>query len=230
MSNTIVLSKMEPKELPQRTNRRSGRADEARRARLILLLDAGHTWASIREKLDCTDSFIDRWGKRFAGERLGGLFSRHAGQLPTTLTPALEARILEWSVKRKPHDGSTHWSTRKLAAQLNVSHMMVARVWRKHALRPHRLEGYIASNDPDFETKAADIIGLYLHPPQHAAVVLVDEETAIPGPVPKDPMLPLSPGRAERHGFEYYRHGTLSLYAALNTRTGEVLGGAVPRH
>src|ERR1700719_4714677 len=72
---------------------------------------------------------------------LAGLFSRHAGQLPTTLTPALEARILEWSVKRKPHDGSTHWSTRKLAAQLNVSHMMVARVWRKHALRPHRLEG-----------------------------------------------------------------------------------------
>src|ERR1700736_2171930 len=175
-------------------------------------------------------SFIDRWVKRFAAERLGGLFSRHAGQLPTTLTPALEARILEWSVKRKPRDGSTHWSTRKLAAQLNVSHMMVARVWRKHALRPHRLEGYIASNDPDFETKAAEIIGLYLHPPQHAAVFSVDEKTAIQALDRKDPVLPLSPGRAERHGFEYYRHGTLSLYAAFNTKTGEVLGKTAARH
>jgi len=179
MSNPIKLLPMERAELTQRTSRQSGRADEARRARLILLLDAGHTWASIREKLDCRDSFIDRWNKRFKAERLAGLFSRRAGQLPTTLTPALEARILEWSVKRQPRDGSVHWSTRKLAAQLGVSHMMVARVWRKHALRPHRLEGYMASNDPDFETKAADIIGMYLHPPQHAAVFCVDEQTAI---------------------------------------------------
>jgi transposase len=230
MSNTIKLLPMEREELTQRTSRQSGRADEARRARLILLLDAGHTWAWIREKLDCTDSFIDRWHKRFRAERLAGLFSRHAGQLPTTLTPALEARILEWSVKRKPRDGSTHWSTRKLAAQLGISHMMVARVWRKHALRPHRLEGYMASNDPDFETKAADIMGLYLHPPQHAAVFCVDEKAAIQALNRKDPGLPLSPGRAERHGFEYYRHGTLSLYAAFNTKTGEVLGKTAARH
>ena len=165
-------------ELTRRASSRAGRADEARRARLILLLDSGHTWAAIRGKLDCTDSFIDRWSKRFLAERLAGLFSRHAGQLPTTLTPAVEARILEWSVKRKPVD-STHWSTRKLGAQLGISHMMVARVWRKHALRPHRLEGYMASNDPEFESKAAEIIGLYLHPPQHAAVFCVDEKTAI---------------------------------------------------
>src|ERR1700694_4784475 len=230
VSNTIKLLTVEYEELARRANRQSGRADEARRARLILLLDAGHTWASIREKLDCTDSFIDRWGKRFAAERLGGLFSRHAGQLPTTLTPALEARILEWSVKRKPHDGSTHWSTRKLAAQLNVSHMMVARVWRKHALRPHRLDGYIVSNDPAFETKAAEIIGLYLHPPQHAAVFCVDEKTAIQALDRLDPVLPLSPGRAERPGFEYYRPGTLSLYGAFNTQTGEVLGKTAARH
>jgi transposase len=108
--------------------------------------------------------------------------------------------------------------------------MMVARVWRKHALRPHRLEGYIASNDPDFETKAAEIIGLYLHPPQHAAVFCVDEKTALQALDRKDPVLPLSPGRAERHGFEYYRHGTLSLYAAFNTKTGEVLGKTAARH
>src|SRR3990170_688061 len=188
MRNTISLSTVEHEELTQRASSQCGRADEARRARLILLLDSRQTWASIRDKLDCTDSFIDRWSKRFAEERLAGLFSRHAGQLPTTLTPALEARILEWSVKRKPGDGSTHWSTRKLAAQLKVSHMMVARVWRKHALRPHRLEGYMASNDPELETKAAEIIGLYLHPPQHAAVFCVDEKTAIQALDRKDPV------------------------------------------
>ncbi len=230
MSSTITLSKMEYQELANRAASQAGRADEARRARLILLLDAGHTWAQVREKLDCPDSFIDRWYKRFVAERLAGLFSRHAGQLATTLTPKLEARILEWSVKRKPLNGATHWSTRKLGEALGISHMMVARVWRKHALQPHRLEGYMASNDPDFEAKAADIIGLYLHPPQHAAVFCVDEKTAIQALDRKDPVLPFSPGRAERHGFEYCRHGTLSLYAAFNTKTGEVLGKTATRH
>jgi transposase len=228
--STITLSDAERMELSRRANSRAGRADDARRARLILLLADGHTWAAIREKLDCNDAFIDRWSKRFLAERLAGLFSRHAGQGPSTLTPRLEARILGWTVKRKPTDGSTHWSTRKLAAQLGVTHMMVARVWRKHSLQPQRLERYMLSDDPDFETKAADIIGLYLNPPQHAAVFCVDEKTAIQALDRLDPVLPLSPGRAERHGFEYYRHGTLSLYAAFNTRTGEVLGRTAARH
>jgi transposase len=108
--------------------------------------------------------------------------------------------------------------------------MMVARVWRKHGLQPHRIERYMASNDPDFEKKAADIIGLYLNPPAHAAVFCVDEKTHIQALDRKDPVLPLSPGRAERHGFEYFRHGTLSLYAAFNTKTGEVLGKTADRH
>jgi len=103
-------------------------------------------------------------------------------------------------------------------------------VWARHGLAPHRLERYLASDDPNFERKAADIIGLYLHPPQHAAVFCVDEKTAIQALDRLDPVLPLSPGRAERHGFEYYRHGTLSLYAAFNTRTGDVLGKTVERH
>jgi transposase len=97
-------------------------------------------------------------------------------------------------------------------------------------LQPHRFERYVLSDDPDFEQKAADIIGLSLHPPQHAAVFAVDEKTAIQAWDRRDPVLPLTPGRAERHGFEYYRHGTLSLYAALNTTTGEIIGQTVPRH
>ncbi len=113
---------------------------------------------------------------------------------------------------------------------MGVSHMMVSRVWAKHTLKPHRVDGYLASNDPEFEAKAADAIGLYLNPPAHAAVFCVDEKTAIQALDRKDPVLPLSPGRAERHGFEYYRHGTLSLYAAFNTKTGEVLGKTAERH
>ena len=228
--STITLTDVERMELSRRASSRAGRADDARRARLILLLDTGQTWAQIRAKLDCNDAFIDRWSKRYLAERLAGLFSRHAGQEATRLTPQLEARILEWTVKRKPIDSSTHWSTRRLAEQLRVSHMMVARVWHKHALKPQQLQRYMASDDPDFQKKAADIIGLYLDPPAHAAIFCVDEKSHIQALDRLDPVLPLSPGRAERHGFEYYRHGTLSLYAAFNTKTGEVLGRTASRH
>ena len=109
---------------------------DTRRARLILLLEAGDTWATIRGKLDCNDAFIDRWSKRFREERLAGLFSRHAGQEASTLTPQLEARILEWTVKRKPTDGSTHWSTRKLAAQRLIVGAELFRRWLAPLLPP----------------------------------------------------------------------------------------------
>ena len=228
----MKLTKSEQTELQRQASARNGRADSARRARLVLLLAEGCTWAEIRTKLDCADSYISRWSKRFEADRLAGLFARHAGRERYKVTDRLEARVLAWTTKRKPADGSTHWSSRKLAAELggDISHMTVTRIWAKHGLKPHRLEGYIASNDPDFETKAADVIGLYLNPPQHAAVFCVDEKTAIQALDRKDPVLPLSPGRAERHGFEYFRHGTLSLYAAFNTKTGEVLGKTAERH
>ncbi len=228
----MKLTKSERVELERQARARNGRADSARRARLVPLLADGYTWAEIRTKLDCGDSFINRWSKRFKAERLAGLFARHAGRARYKVTERVEARVLAWTTKRKPADGSTHWSSRKLAAELGggISHMAVARIWAKHGLKPHRLEGYMASNDPAFETKAADIIGLYLNPPRHAAVFCVDEKTAIQALDRKDPVLPLSPGRAERHGFEYFRHGTLSLYAAFNTQTGEVLGKTAQRH
>jgi transposase len=225
----MTLTPVERRELEGRVKSRKGRADEARRARCILLVAAGATWAEIRAQLACSDPYIARWTSRFAQERLAGLYSRHRGQPATVLTPRLEARILD-ATRRGPTDGSTHWSTRRLGQHLGVSHMMVARVWARHGLAPHRLERYMASDDPDFERKAADVIGLYLHPPQHAAVFCVDEKTAIQALDRLDPVLPLSPGRAERHGFEYQRHGTLSLYAAFNTRNGAVLGKTAERH
>jgi transposase len=108
--------------------------------------------------------------------------------------------------------------------------MRVARTWAKAGLKPHQLRRYMASDDPDFAKKAADVIGLYLKPPTNAVVFCVDEKTAIQALDRLDPVLPLSPGRAERHGFEYFRHGTLSLYAALNTQTGAVLGKTTAKH
>jgi transposase len=139
---------------------------------------------------------------------------------------------LRYAVTRKPSDGSTHWSSRKLAAELRgvISHNAIAKIWRAHGIKPHGLEGYMASNDPQFEQKAADILGLYLNPPAHAAVFCVDEKTAIQALDRKDPVLPLSRGRAERHGFEYKRHGTLSLYAAFATQTGRIIGKTASRH
>ncbi len=229
LTKPLVLTTAERAELTQRARSRAGRAQDARVARMLLLLSAGRTYVEIAALVDCSEPFISKWKRRFETERLAGLYTRHAGREATALTPKMEARILDWT-RRAPTDGSTHWSTRRLAKRLGVHHMMVARVWQKNGIQPHRLERYMASDDPDFETKAADIIGLYLHPPHHAAVFSVDEKTAIQALDRKDPILPFSPGRAERHGFEYIRHGTLSLYAALNTNTGIVFGQTVERH
>jgi transposase len=229
--DVITLKRAERRELNRWVRGQSRDAAQARRARLILLLADGERSGLIRDRLDCDTNFIGRWKSRFVAERLAGLYSRHSGRMPDKGSERQEARILKWTTQRKPEDGSTHWSSRKLSVALgDVSHMTIARVWAKHGIKPHRLERYMASNDADFESKAADIIGLYLNPPQHAAVFSVDEKTAIQALDRKDPVLPLSPGRAERHGFEYFRHGTLSLYAAFNTRTGVILGKTAQRH
>src|SRR5271155_1149413 len=220
MLGTTFLSRSEAQELRTRVRSRVLRAGDVRRARLILMLSQGQSWAAIQQALGCSSAYIAPWEGRFA---------RHQGRPVSKRTPRLEARILAWT-RRPPDDGSTHWSSRKLARALGINPMMVARVWRRAGLKPHRLERYMASDDPDFERKAADVIGLYVNPPQHAAVFCVDEKTAIQALDRLDPVLPLSPGRAERHGFEYYRHGTLSLYAALNTKSGKVLGQTAAHH
>ena len=139
-----------------------------------------------------------------------------------------------WSVKGSPRELTSLFNSAREAVKALTtvqstclqSRVEIARVWRKHALRPHRCEGYLSSNDPDFETKAADIIGLYLRLPQHAVVFCVDEKGAIQALDRKDPVLPLSPGRAERHGFEYFRRGTLSLYAAFNIKTDAAISSS----
>jgi transposase len=226
----LKLDEEEQAELRQMTLSRSLPAGDVFRARLILMLAQGRSYSEIQERLETTAPTISLWKARFEKERIEGLtLIRHPGKKATVITPKLQGRVLE-ATRRKPRDGSTHWSCRKLAEHLRISKDAVHRIWRAAGIRPHRLERYLASDDPDFEKKAADIIGLYLNPPLHAAIFCVDEKSAIQALDRLDPVLPMSPGRAERHGFEYYRHGTLSLYAALDVKTGKVHGKTAVRH
>jgi len=225
----VSLTSDQRLELSSISQSRSLPAGYVFRAKLILMLAEGASFNRVKRQLQTTAPTIIRWKQRFLESGLDGLDTFHPGQKASVVTPALRARILS-ATRKKPGDGSTHWSCRKLAAALGVSKDAVHRVWKEAGVKPHRLERYLASDDPDFERKAADIIGLYLRPPQHAAVFCVDEKAAIQALDRLDPVLPLSPGRAERHGFEYYRHGTLSLYAALDTKTGRVHGKTSARH
>src|SRR5258707_5348780 len=222
------LTQQQQSDLSSIAQSRSLPAGYVFRAKLILMLAEGASFNAIKRQLQTTAPTIVRWKQRFRQHGLEGLDTYHPGQKPSVLTPALRARILS-ATRKKPSDGSPR-SCRKLASVLGVSKDAVHRVWQEAGLKPHRLERYMASDDPEFETKAADILGLYLRPPQHAAGFCVDEKTAIQALDRLDPVLPLSPGPAERHGFEYYRHGTLSLYAALNTATGRVHGKTAKRH
>src|SRR5271167_4402312 len=225
----VILAPPERTELKRRARSRSLAVEAVRRAKVILMLAGGGSYSEICERLRCTDRYINLWKERFQQGRLIGLDSRYRGAGYRRRTAQTEARILELT-RSEPTDASTHWSSYRLAKEVGVSQSTVSRVWRQFGLQPHRSRSYMASDDPDFEEKAADVIGLYLKPPVHAAVFCVDEKSAIQALDRLDPVLPLSPGRAERHGFEYYRHGTLSLYSALNTQTGEVIGKTAARH
>lgn len=225
----VILAPPERRELQRRARGRSLSVESVRRAKVIFMLAGGSSYSEICARLGCTDRYISLWKERFQQERLGGLDSRYRGAEYRRRTAQTEARILELT-RSEPTDGSTHWSSYRLAKEVGVSQSTVSRVWRQFGLQPHRSRSYMVSDDPEFEEKAADVIGFYLKPPVHAAVFCVDEKSAIQALDRLDPVLPLSPGRAERHGFEYYRHGTLSLYSALNTQTGEVLAKTSARH
>lgn len=200
-----------------------------RRARVMLALADGQSYAQIAATVGVTDAFIARWKKRVVEGGLPALGDRPRSGRPDRLDPRVEAKILA-KTQEPPPAPFTHWTTRRMARLIGVSHVTVHRVWQRAGLQPHRLERYLTSDDPDFETKAADVIGLYLNPPAHAVVFSVDEKSHIQALDRLDPVLPLSPGRAERHGFEYQRNGTLSLYAALNVATGRVEGMTAQRH
>jgi transposase len=164
-ADPVCLSEEERRELQQMVQLRSLPAGDVKRARMILLLSEGTPYRKIQDLLDTTAPTISRWKERFLQHRVAGLMEeRHPGQPPSVRTPKLQARILA-AIKDGPKDGSTHWSCRKLASRFGVSKDTGQRVLTQADVRPHRLERYMASNDPDFETKAADVIGLYMAPP-----------------------------------------------------------------
>jgi len=225
----LQLTEDQRNELSRWAQSRTLAAGDVFRARLILALADGWSYSQMIEKLQTGAPTISRWKQRFEQDGIAGLDPRHKGSRPRVADAQVQARIAR-KTQQRPADGSTHWSCRKMAQALQLSKSTVQRVWAQARLKPHRLDRHMASDDPRFEEKAADIIGLYMNPPQHAAVFCVDEKTAIQALDRLDPVLPLSPGRAERHGFEYYRHGTLSLYAALDVKTGQVQGMTAARH
>lgn len=226
---TVELSEADRIELEALARSRTTSAGLAQRARMVLAMADGVPYSVLCERFDTTKTTLTRWRKRFAEHGVPGLLDRIKKGRGHGITAKDEARILA-ATRKPPPAPLTHWTTRRLAAKLGYSHMTIARVWKRAGIKPHRLERYTATQDPDFETKAADIIGLYLDPPAHAAVFCVDEKTAIQALDRTLPVLPLSPGRAERHGFEYVRNGTLSLYAALEVHTGRVEGMTAERH
>jgi len=196
------------------------RMESVRRAKVILMLETGDSYSEISKRLGCTEHYISFWKGRSQQERLIGLDSRSPGGDRRRDSAQTEARILELTW-REPTDGSTRWSSYRLAKEVGVSQSTVSRVWRKLGLQPPLWRGYIASEDPEFEEKAADIIGLYLRRPVHAAVFCVAEKSAIQVPDRLDPVFPLSPGCAG---------GTLGLHSALNTQAGELLLETSERH
>lgn len=200
-----------------------------RRAQVLLLLAAGLSVRRVEAQTGMSLRRVVYWKQRWQQERLDGLLDARRPGRPKKLTAEKEAVILA-ATQSSPGRPVTHWSSRRLARRVGVSHVTVMRVWHKAGLQPHRLRRYMASPDPDFAAKAKDILGLYLNPPAKAVVFCVDEKTAIQALDRTQPALPLRAGKPEGHRVEYVRHGTVSLLAALEVHTGKVQSRCVARH
>jgi transposase len=202
----------------------------ARRLSALLLLSEGASLRSVRAHTGLQLRHIVKWRERFTATGVEGLVDRPRPGRPKRVSAALQQRILGDAVRRKPPGGRSHWTSRLMARRHRVSFDTVQKIWRAAGLKPHRQGTYLASNDPHFAAKAKQVIALYLQPPQEAAVFCVDEKSAIQALDRVQPLLPLRPGALERRGFEYVRHGTCSLYAALEVATGKVIGRCRKRH
>jgi transposase len=202
----------------------------ARKCQAILLASQGLSNHSIAQQTGLSRPTI--LATRAAFSRGGCEALRQAQKRQRSrrvLTAELEQQILETTLKTRPPD-ATHWSVRELARQLRVSRMMVHRVWQRYDVQPHRVEKFKISNDPQFEEKVRDVVGVYLHPPDRALVLCVDEKSQIQALDRTAPILPLRPGLPERQTPDYQRHGTTTLFAAFNILNGKVRGCCLPRH
>ena len=201
----------------------------AQRARLILSCAAGQPNTRVAHDLHLTKQTVGKWRMRFLAKRLDGLLDEPRPGAPRTVSDAAVERVLTRTLETKPAD-ATHWSIRSMAQACGLSRSTVNRIWRAFALQPHRSETFKLSKDPLFIEKVRDIVGLYLNPPDRALVLCVDEKSQIQALDRTQPLLPLRPGHAERRTHDYVRPGTRSLFAALDAKSGRIIGQLHRRH
>ena len=201
----------------------------AQRARIILACAEGLNNTQVGHRLHVTVQTVGKWRSRFVQKRLDGLTDEPRPGTSQRLTDKEVEEVLAMTLESTPKD-ATHWSTRSMAQACGLSHMSVHRIWQAFALAPHRSETFKLSKDPLFIEKVRDIVGLYLNPPHKALVLCVDEKSQIQALDRSQPMLPMRPGQAERRSHDYTRHGTTSLFAALEAKSGKVIGQLHRRH
>lgn len=225
----IELDDAERSELEVRVRRRKIARADAMRAEIVLLAASGMTNVAIAKRLRITRPTVATWRKRFAALRLDGLLDEPRPGAPRKIGDDKIAEVVTMTLEKLPA-GATHWSTRSMAKASGLSVSSVHRIWQAFSLEPHRSETFKLSTDPLFIEKVRDIVGLYLDPPEHALVLCVDEKSQIQALDRTQPLLPMRPGQVERRTHDYKRHGTISLFAALDVKAGTVIGKCTPRH
>jgi len=225
----IELNDAERNELEARIRRRKVARADAMRAEIVLLAASGMTNLGIAEKLRITRVTVTTWRTRFAAKRLDGLLDEPRPGAPRKIGDEKIADVVTTTLETMPV-AATHWSTRSMAKASGLSVSTVHRIWRAFSLQPHRSETFKLSTDPLFVEKVRDIVGLYLDPPDRALVLCVDKKSQIQALDRTQPILPMRPGQAERRTHDYKRHGTTSLFAALDVKAGTIIGKCMPRH
>jgi len=215
--------------LRARARRRKIARADAMRTEIVLLAADGMTNLAIAERLGITRVTVATWRGRFAARRLDGLVDEPRPGAPRKIGDDKIAEVVTTTLETMPA-AATHWSTRSMAKATGVSISTVHRIWRAFSLQPHRSETFKLSTDPLFVEKVRDIVGLYLDPPDRALVLCVDEKSHIQALDRTQPLLPMRPGQAERRTHDYQRHGTTSLFAALDVKAGTIIGKCMPRH
>jgi transposase len=225
----LVLSDEEHAALEQMRRRTSIGAAMKLRASIVVLCAAGRDSIDVAEELGITPQTVGKWRRRFVDRRLEGLFDEPRVGRPRTVTDEHVQRVIETTLHEKPR-ASTHWTTRLLAKELKLTRDAVQRIWRAFGLKPHRSETFSLSKDPQFVEKVRDVVGLYMSPPDKAVVLCVDEKSQMQALDRSQPLLPMMPTQPERRTPTYIRHGTTSLFAALDVATGSVIGKTYRRH
>jgi transposase len=225
----LVLSDAERRALENWAKRRKTAQGLALRARIVLACAEGRSNTAVAARLRVSRVTVTKWRARFLARRLDGLADEPRPGVPRTITDAQVEEVVVRTLEETP-EGATHWSKRELARQVGISPASVHRIWRAFGLQPWRTETFKISPDPLLIDKIRDVVGLYLAPPANAAVFAVDEKPQIQALERTAPVLPMIPGTPERRSFDYTRHGTIDLFAALNTATGKVIGKLSAQH